>query len=141
MKFIFPAIWITGFGIGTIMMWGSELGSNSPDLDESRWVFLFAWLAGSAFIYFTCCGLKRVQIDTHNLYVSNYFRELKIPFGKISEVTENRWINIHPVPIRFKADMGFGEAITFMPTSRMFGFWSAHPVVAELRRLAHVAGT
>lgn len=101
-----------------------------------KWQFLIMWIIPSGFIFRYCAGLKRVCVDSQNLYVSNYRREITVPLSMIASVTENRWINIHPVTVHFLSPTEFGQEITFMPTVRPFAFWSRHPVVAELRQLA-----
>jgi hypothetical protein len=132
MKFVFPAIWIPLFGFGVLMMFlGGLKGADPP----SKWIFLFAWIAGSAFTYWSCAGLKAVSVDDNFLYVSNYLKEIEIPISEIYDVTENKWINIHPVTIHLKSPSEFGDKIIFMPKVRFFAFGS-HPVVSELKELA-----
>jgi len=138
-KFVFPTIWISMFGLGTLGLFLGvfrDCGDAAPP-DWMRWQFLAIWIVGSAFIWWGCARLKRVRTDGSAIYVSNYFREVRIPLDAIRDVTENRWINIHPVTIHFRHDTPFGGRIVFMPTVRFFG-WRSHPVVSELRELAHV---
>jgi hypothetical protein len=75
-------------------------------------------------------------VDATSLYLSNYLREITVPLNMIAEVTEDRWINIHPVTVHFRITTEFGQKITFIPTTRFFGLGSSHPVVAELKQLA-----
>ena len=139
MKVIFPLVWINGFGAGTLALWlGAMHGAASDSAQpEMKWQFLVAWVAGSAFILWGCAGLKRVRVDREFLYVSNYRREIAVPLSSIEAVAENRWINIHPVTLHFRAPTEFGQKITFMPTARLFG-WRSHPVVEELRCAARL---
>jgi hypothetical protein len=133
MKVIFPSLWIPLFGLGTLMLLlGRFEGQNPPP----KWIFLLAWLAGSAFIYWSCIRLKEVSLDEDFLYVSNYLKEIAIPLSEIQDVTENIWINIHPVTIQLKSPSEFGDKIVFMPPARFFAFFSSHPVVSELKELA-----
>jgi hypothetical protein len=62
-----------------------------------------------------------------------------VPINFIESVTENRWINVHPVTVHFRGDTEFGRTITFMPKSRLMFFWSSHPVVGELKRMVDAA--
>lgn len=101
-----------------------------------KWIFLIAWVAGAGFIWWSCTRLKKVSVDDNFLYVSNYQKEIAIPLSDIDDVTENLWVNIHPVTIHLKSSSEFGEKIVFMPTARYFAFFSSHPVVSELRELA-----
>ncbi len=79
--------------------------------------------------------LKRVRVGGGQLYVSNFRKEIVVPLTFIEIVTENRWINVHPVTIHFRGDTEFGRKISFMPKTRVMFFWSSHPVVGELRRM------
>jgi hypothetical protein len=133
MKFVFPAVWIPLFGSGTLSMFlGAFEGPDPPP----RWIFLFAWVAGVGFIWWSCVRLKQVSVDDNLLYVSNYIKEIAIPLSEIYDVTENRWLNIHPVTIRLKSSSEFGDKIVFMPTVRFFALFGSHPVVSELKELA-----
>jgi hypothetical protein len=138
MKFVFPTIWISMFGLGTLALFlGAFRGpDNSPPPDDQKWGFLAASVAGTIFVYWGCARLKRVRIEDSAIYVSNYLKEIRIPFDAVADVTENCWINIHPVTIHLRSASEFGDRITFMPKVRIFS-WRSHPVVAELRELAH----
>ena len=138
MKFVFPTIWISMFGLGTL---GQFLGTfrgpdNTPAPPDMKWGFLAAWVVGTIVIYWTCASLKRVRVEDSAIFVSNYLKEIRIPSDAIAAVTENRWINIHPVTIHLRSATEFGDRITFMPKIRIFG-WRRDPVVAELQKLAH----
>lgn len=136
MKVIFPVIWIPGFGLGTLAMF---LGRADAEAGSPKWAFLFAWVAGSAFIYWGCTRLKVVSVDDNYLYISNYLREARVPLSDIYNVTENRWVNIHPVTIHLRQPSDFGAKIVFMPQA-YFSFFGSHPVVSELKELASSRG-
>lgn len=65
MKFVFPTIWISMFGLGTLALFLGALRGpdNSPPPDGMKWGFLAAWIAGTAFIYWASARLKRVRTD------------------------------------------------------------------------------
>jgi hypothetical protein len=139
MKYIFSSLWICGFGFGTLLLFFESFhahGSNGPP-EEMKWQFLAAWIGGSLFIWWGCARLKRVRTDGTVIFVSNYLEEFRIPVSEILAVSENRWINIHPVTIRLRHPSPFGSSIIFMPQSRLFS-WRSHPVVGEIRELAHI---
>ena len=115
-KFVFPALWVLVVG------WDAK-----DDL-----TFLIIWAVGSTLILWLSVRLKRVEIESGNLYVSNYVREITIPLTDVEHVTEVGWINIQPVTIHLRRATDFGDKITFMPKARFFGLWSSHPVVDEL---------
>ena len=133
-KTIFPACWIVVFGAVTAFFWVS---TGLPA--ETRWLFLAAWIAGALSFWWWCMPLKRVRVSGGQLYVSNFRKEIVVPLTSIGSVTENRWINVHPVTIHFRGDTEFGRKISFMPKTRVMFFWSSHPVVGELRRMVAAA--
>ena len=133
MKIVFPVIWIPVWGFGTLMMFLS----SSENADASvKWIFLIGWASGCVFIFWSCIGLKEVSVDDNFLYVSNFLKEISIPLSEIYDVTENVWLNSHPVTIHLTSLTEFGDKIVFMPKTRFFTFFSSHPVVNELKELA-----
>ena len=127
-KFIFPTLWIGGFGLGTIAMMHGD--------DPHKWIFLIALIVGTLFIGCLCFPLKSIKIEGSDLVISNYIRTIRVPTKLISNVTESVMINTHPVWIHFQKPTEFGSKVMFMPAVRMFAFFSSHPVVAELKTLA-----
>jgi hypothetical protein len=125
MKYLFPAVWISGFALATVL---------TPD-PQNKIAFLVMWGLGTTFILWANAGLKRVRMDERKLYVSNYFQEIYVPFSAITDVKQNRWINSRPITIFLRDTTQFGDKVTFMPKQRI-QFWSVDPVVNELKRLA-----
>ncbi len=89
-----------------------------------------------------CVGLKRVEMDARNLYISNYRAQIVVPLREVADVTENRWLHLHPVTIHFQRPTESGSSIVFAPD--MFATWVSfvsHPVVNELRQaVTHAKG-
>ena len=104
---------------------------------EGTVVFLTATILGALFLYWSVMRLKVVQMDERKLYISNYFREIEVDRSNIQEVTENIFLNIHPVWVHFKTPTEFGNKIMFMPTVRIFSLFSSHPIVKELKQFAN----
>jgi hypothetical protein len=136
LKYVFPPLWIGGFGAGTLALWLGAMHSRNgmPLPPVMKWAFLVGWCAGTTFIVWFCRQLKRVRLMGGVLYVSNYWREVAIPLGMVDRVSEIRWINVHPVSLHLRRSSEFGDSIMFIPKTRFFGF-SAHPVVAEIEQL------
>lgn len=118
MKIVFPTVWISGFAIGTLSLFLSS--DPDPSTAFLKWQFLFFTVAGTCFIWWSCMRLKRVRMDDTALYVSNYRTEITVPFSNVAKVTENRWMNIHPVTIKLYSDTEFGRQFVFMPKTRWF---------------------
>jgi hypothetical protein len=127
-KFIFPVIWTAAFGTGAAaMIAAGRKGKEGIAL-------IIVLIAGALFIYWGFIRLKKVSMDDQFLYISNFRKEIKVHRSEIAKVTENVYINTHPVWIHFKRTTEFGDYVMFMPTSRPFAFFSSHPIVEELRK-------
>ena len=121
-------------GVGII---GQILGLSSRSVPlAEKFILVLILIFFSAFVGWLCLRLKKVKTDGINLYVSNYLKEIVIPLKDVTNVTENKWINIHPVTVYFRSSTEFGEQIVFMPHVRFFAFFSSHPIVGELKKLA-----
>jgi hypothetical protein len=140
-KFLFPAMWILCFGFGTILLWSDRLVDSSGAISppQVKYLFLGMWILGTTFILWTSVGLKRVRIDERRLYVSNYVREIDVPFSAITDVRQNRWLSSRPITICFRDATEFGDKAAFMPKQRI-QFWRIDPVVNELKQLAGLTG-
>jgi hypothetical protein len=138
MKWIFPVCWIGAFVITTIFLFQGwdrvfDAPPRPPDYPLLKWIFLVATLVGSGFVYWSAMRLKRVALTDRALVISNYLREITVPLEDVVGVSENRWLNTHPVTIYFRRPTEFGDSIVFMPTVRWFDPFGSHPIVAQLR--------
>jgi hypothetical protein len=127
-KFIVPVFWAGIFAMRTVSEFWSGQGHNY-DMDRPFWYFGVIALI----IFCFCVRLKRVRMDDHALYVSNYRTEITVPLSNVAEVSGSRWVNNQQVTIRFHSATVFGSQIVFIPWWRPLGFWSIHPVVGEIR--------
>ncbi len=125
-KFIFPGFMILAFaGGGFVMLAGGETRIALP--------YSFFFVLVIVLAYYFGMRLKKVEMDDEKLYISNYSRVIEVHRSKIKKVSENKWINIHPVYIDFSTSTEFGDRIVFMPKVRPFAFFSSHPIVGELK--------
>jgi hypothetical protein len=141
-KFVFPVLWISGFGSGTVLLWVGDLHDKNHVLPsaELKFVFVGAWIVGSTFILWANASLKRVGINGQNLFVSNYFREILIPLNTVTDVKQNRWLNSRPITIHLGDATEFGDRLTFIPKRRIrFLFWRVDPLVQKLKQFAGLA--
>jgi len=138
-KFVLPAAWILILGTGNILLWsGNQVGKdNTVPPPEMKFAHLGAWILGTAFILWFSVGLKRVRIGEGQLHLSNYVREIAVPFSAITDVKQDRWLSHRPVTIYFRDATEFGDKVKFIPKQTFqFRFWRADPVVEELKQLA-----
>lgn len=128
-KFFLPIVWISGFGIATILVIVSE--------PRKAGGFIIGLLIGLSLLYFFCIPLKFVETDEQFLYISNTRKVIQIPFSEIQDIGEFSFINIRPVWIKFKISTEFGFTIIFLPYyDSESSFMTTHPVVNKLKELA-----
>ncbi len=125
-KFVFPSIWIGGFGTGII--------SRTTNNDLEWCSFLIAFSMGTALLWWLCMRLKKVYIENDKLVISNYFKTISVPLSEMQDVKENRFFSPRPAWIYLKSDCVFGSKIMFMPPLRFLLFF-AHPTVEELQKI------
>jgi hypothetical protein len=88
-----------------------------------------------ASIYWYYVRLKKVAVDSAGLVISNYVREVRVPWRDIIKVAGSRWEKTHHVTVTFDRDIGFGTSIIFMPKFRFLWPGQEHPIAQELRDL------
>ena len=131
-KFIFTTGWIVGFGVATM----SPLLSQG--FSENTLIFGSVWILGSIFLFLYLSQMKKVEMDKDKIYVSNYFKTIEINKSEISDVTENIYLNFHPVWIHLNKTTEFGDKIMFMPSIRFMAYFTPHPTVEELKDFANI---
>ncbi|MFL5312360.1 MAG: hypothetical protein ACJ79H_18150 [Myxococcales bacterium] len=128
-KFIFPTVWLLGFSAGTLALLtrSGERGMAIP--------FGVATILGALLFSKLCFPLKSVIAGRDGILVSNFFREIEIPYPQIASIDENKWLNTRVTTIWLKTDCAFGQQLRFQPyTHFTLLFWRDHPAVVELRR-------
>lgn len=123
-KFILPLV------VAAVLAYGfSHAGSRVLP------ILVPAGLLLAASIYWFYVRLKKVAIDSKGLVISNYFREVRVPWRDVIKVTGNRWKKTHQVTITFDREMGFGRSVVFMPKFRFMWPGQEHPIAQDLRDL------
>ncbi len=129
-KFVFPGLWIVGFGAGAIAsaLFGESQGS-------SRWVALGIWLVSSPLLVFFSARLRWVAISGESLRVSSYFREAAVPLSAVSRVTQSYLSRPQTLTVHVDRDTPLGRSFSFVAPGwpRIF---SKHPLAIELEQLA-----
>ena len=141
-KYIFATLWIGGFGTGALNLLFNPKGvvfngvRGAATLADQLF-FLAVWICGSAFILWFSVPLKRIRLRADGLVVSNYRREIMIPYGAIERVTQNILITGRHATIHLHVETPFGRRITFIPVGLgKLAFWKEDDIVKELRQYA-----
>lgn len=83
---------------------------------------------------------KRVWIDGQQLIVSDFRKEIRVPFSAIRQVETTRFWKPDRVQIRFLQPTRFGDSIVFFTPGRWLDFSSRNPVAEKIERLVSGAG-
>lgn len=124
-KYIFPTVWLTGFGLGSIMVVFSEGIEGLP--------FLFGFFIGFFIFYYTSFRAKEVHIDDEFLYVSNFRRSIQIPLRKVKAVSEIYFWSPTLIFVEFSESTDFGKKIMFIAYFQMFPTYP-HPARKEIEQ-------
>jgi hypothetical protein len=143
-KFLAPygtmlAAALTVYGLVLAPLLGAPVTTNvtSP---AARAITCLAIGALAVYQFRFASKLKRVEMDNHNLFISDGARQIVVPLVEVREVTENRWWHAHPVTIHFRHDTAFGPRVVFLPIMTDQWVWfSRHPVVEQIEHAAGVA--
>lgn len=137
-RVILPAIWITGFGAGTLALWFSD-NAAAPEAHEMKLPFLAMWMIGSSFILWFARRLRTVWVEGDHLVVVDFFKEERVPLTLIQEVDETRFWNPKMIKVRFLRRPTLPELVIFVAPLRFQRPFSVHPVVKRLRSSAEEA--
>jgi hypothetical protein len=138
-KFLFPAFFFLGFL--DALLEGTQF--FFPDPSTPPVLVYLAIIFFELLSIWHSWSLKKVSIDETNrrLYVSNYRKEIAIPFSGIAEVKESIWTDPRRITIKLRNPTEFGGKVVFLATYRFGGiFAGSHPIVDELRAAAAEQG-
>jgi hypothetical protein len=130
-KFVFTTIWPAAFGLAALVVFMQP----AARVNRAYLPLLLLGALGSWFLWRACSGLKQVDLDGDSLVISNYRRRIRVPVNEISDVRQNRLVNIRPITITFTCDTEFGRWVVFMPPITL-NLLSEDPVAHRLRTLS-----
>jgi hypothetical protein len=132
-KFILPGLFILGI-INTGILYLNGWFASSVGLSAGMILLInFAFLAYVLFLFWP---IKKIVIDDHNLYVSDWRMDVTISVIEVERVSEFIFSEPRRVTIHLKNPSQFGQKIVFLATYQTFSFFRSHPIVSELRELA-----
>ncbi len=131
LKFVFPAVWIAAFGIAALAAAGASAGRSLPLLvvPFAFAAVVFTWLAGR---------LKKVTATDRGLVVSNYRRELLVPYEQIASVRESRYHGARPITVELRSTTPLGKRLVLVPYASLV-VGGDHPAAILLRERAEAA--
>lgn len=126
LKFIVPSIFYLAFtfAIAGLITEGKYAGALSAS---------FVLVIFGLFIYMAFVRLKHVSIDDEYVFISNYFKTIKISFSELESVSDLSFGgNYQPIFIHFKKRTDFGYSIIFINTCTRYFNFSEQSITKEL---------
>jgi hypothetical protein len=117
-KFFVPIFWIVFVGAFTIALQFTplEYGSGlSPTAFRLLLVLFFA--TGVLVLSFTLLRLKRVEISSEMVYVTNYFKNVRYPYHNIENISISRFFILTFVRVKLKVPGSFGKSFFFIAST------------------------
>ena len=111
-KFFLPAMLLVSLVASAIEEYSSGADGMSLGMLWPFFMFILPWMI---FIFWLGLSIKSVAIDDSALYVSNYFKEVRIPLAEMGEIREARWMRPNLVTVVLKSSCKFGDKIRFVP--------------------------
>jgi hypothetical protein len=141
-KFVVPLVGVPFLGYFTYLLWRYPATFVHNDLHRGATLadqLLFTSVAGVivSFVLPLAVLVRRVILTDDGLRVSNYLREVTIPFGAILAVSQWRIVG-GLVRITLSQDFGIGTTVSFLPSARRLAFWREDEIVDELRERAGI---
>lgn len=134
-KFIIPLLWLTGFGIATVVVFRASEDASRPDGTWMHWLFLVAFIVGTVLIFWAVARIKRVSLKRDKLIISNFRTEIDVPLKYVSHFKGSILLSPELIWIKFKRRTDFGESIVFMPPIRFRSGFTRPPMTAELNEM------
>jgi hypothetical protein len=128
--------------VGAAVLFGASVfravkAWSQPAVPDSTWWQHLVVPAVAVFMAWHAWGLKKVQIDDQNLYVSERGRTVVIPISQIVSVSGGQFTSpSREVCITFKETTPVGDELMFCLLPKGFRLKGDHRDVQELKRLA-----
>lgn len=146
LKFAVPIAWLAIGGYAVWRLWTRPDAVLDVDpgstTDALRWLFLVLFAVGLMLAFAFVAPLKRVRLGRDGLRISNFRREITLPFAAIARVRQSWLPTFRVVTMDLRHESEFGRRIIFRPAGpRRMAFWKADygredDLVGELKRLA-----
>jgi hypothetical protein len=147
LKFVLAPLWSALAVYALWRLWSDPRGLLTEGLGEAafaviRWALVALLISSLVILIAFVVPLKRVRLAPDGLHVSNFRREIHVPFNVLTRVRQNWLPTFRLVTIELRAAGPFGRRIVFMPSGAgplavwRPSYWREDAIVGEIRRLA-----
>lgn len=76
--------------------------------------------------------IREVWLGPNGFIVGSWVKKIEVPFSNVATVISVRWLNPERITLVLKTPGKFGARIHFLPTQRLFPFFSPHPTYLQI---------
>ena len=121
LKLIFPTLWAVFFGV----LWiGSFLSGYDYFGPFPAFTFLLGlglfFLFGIGILYWALFRIKRVDMSSEGIYVTNYFKNYRYTYDSLATIKERDYGLFLVVDLLLKKPGSFGKKMTFLASRKRF---------------------
>lgn len=138
LKFALSTYWMVFFGTLFLAFWVSDNINvvAGISIEYFRLIILLFFAFGAFFLYWAVMRLKRVEMDEHFFYVTNYFKHRRYPYHQVEKVVEKDYYFFQSIHFTLKEKGVFGDKISFVASrDRLNIFLKEHPEIASALNL------
>lgn len=118
LKIFFPIFWGVFFGAMTIAFWLTDSTSiGNMSIFNFRLLMTSFFITGMLVLYFSLMQLKRVEVNEHFLYITNYKDTARYPFHNVEKLEEANYFLFKIVKVYLKTPGIFGKKMIFLSNS------------------------
>lgn len=107
-----PVFWLVTIGCFTLFSFLAEdedLPLRNPD--QFRLILSILLVAGTSLIYYFFMRLRRVECTNEHLFVTNYFKTVKIPWTEVRDIQYRKIFLFRMAKIKLSYKSVFGRTI------------------------------
>lgn len=124
LKLFLPTLWLAFFGLfGLALIFSDPDNLGIMGFPSYKIGYFIFFLGFATLMYFTIFQLKRVESHGTEIYVTDYFKTVKIGVGNIRKVSEINLLLFTLVTFHLKTPGTFGKKITFVAKNANYGRW------------------
>ncbi|MBK8735641.1 MAG: hypothetical protein WBB26_07340 [Saprospiraceae bacterium] len=117
----FPIFWFVFFGALCAAIWIVDPEDViSIQANYTRFGYTIFFILFALLIYKYFFKLRRVEYDAEFIYVTNYFKTVKIPFEQIQSIKSNTVFGLILIKIKLKFKGTFGSQIRCVSKENYF---------------------
>lgn len=121
LKIFVPTFWFVFFTSFLVAIFFVD-GDRIPLLASTpfRIAYTSVYLIFALLFYFTIMRLKRVDMDTEKMYVSNYLKTYAYPITDLEKITLNNYGLFRTMTFHLKSAGSFGKKIKIIPSYKNY---------------------